>query len=977
MLSLRSAPARLLAEVSADFSAALSSSNEGGLQVALTRFYGDRLRELSARAGFGEDEDGDDEEQQLEEEEENDENRMTTGGDFLAAVLRPSNASASAPERGALPASRRAAIDAPLLMGPRWVSQVAAASAAARLLGAAPAADAAAAAAAAAALRRRAAAQAAKGGFERGCLPAVRAWAAAVPPALLEASLSSSSSAAAFSSESSSSSSKKKKRRWLRRWRALLDAYAHEAVGTARASQLFDACVDWPASTPAVDDLRAALFFNGGNGNGNGGSGGSSKRANGALRSLVAETFGAETRRRLLHAGAATADVIAQYVSTVRCLRRLALPPLPPQRSSSAAAPLPLPLLPLPPRCSVEALALEHRVTAPVRAYLRRRADAVRCVVGALAGRGGEGGEAGPLSGLLDEEDEEEETAAGGDAAARQRQRQREEEEEEAARLAASSAEYGGTGGASDADDDPDEAGRIARALAWDPPPSFFPSSSSRRGVGVSSSLPLLAAAPDASSSSSSSSGAGGAVSLLASAFGGPDVLIDAFRSHAGRALLACRGGGGGGGAAGGGKAPTAGGKEDPDEEQPLLVGLELLRARFGDRAALVPAEVMLKDVADSRRLLSAVRTAAQQASRASKEGEARRRRRHRRGEETDETVSAPSSAIPAHLSDAATRKTLRRVSALVTSSLFWPRGLLPTETYVSPIVVSEENDDSGRGQRSQPNPPPPPPPFELPPALSRALDAYGAHFSALKAPRRLVWRPTAGVVTLEVEVAGKKMSFSATPLEASLLLKFSSSDCEEGTTKAEWRASELAAALKVKGGPGGSASAAAALSTVVRAAGRWVSAGLLSVVSVSAPATATGLSSSSSSDPLYRRASALPSTSGEGSAAEAGAAGAARAAGAGGGAGGAAGGGNDDDDEAPEPENDDAANNAQMLEAFVLGMLTNFEGGLPTDRIHSMLKMFATDPPYEAAMGATAALLARMSREEKLIGEGSVWRKK
>ena len=85
------------------------------------------------------------------------------------------------------------------------------------------------------------------------------------------------------------------------------------------------------------------------------------------------------------------------------------------------------------------------------------------------------------------------------------------------------------------------------------------------------------------------------------------------------------------------------------------------------------------------------------------------------------------------------------------------------------------------------------------------------AHFSALKAPRKLVWRPTAGVVTLEVEVAGKKATLSAKPLEASLLLEFSSSSSvgegesngeEGGTTKAEWRASELAAALKVRRGP-------------------------------------------------------------------------------------------------------------------------------------------------------------------------------
>lgn len=87
----------------------------------------------------------------------------------------------------------------------------------------------------------------------------------------------------------------------------------------------------------------------------------------------------------------------------------------------------------------------------------------------------------------------------------------------------------------------------------------------------------------------------------------------------------------------------------------------------------------------------------------------------------------------------------------------------------------------------------------------------------------------------------------------------------------------------------------------------------------------------------------------------------------------------NDDEEEGEENPNLDgeAAATAAMLEAFVLGMLTNFESGLPTDRIHSMLKMFATDPPYEAPMAATAALLARMGREEKVVGEGSVWRKK
>ena len=34
------------------------------------------------------------------------------------------------------------------------------------------------------------------------------------------------------------------------------------------------------------------------------------------------------------------------------------------------------------------------------------------------------------------------------------------------------------------------------------------------------------------------------------------------------------------------------------------------------------------------------------------------------------------------------------------------------------------------------------------------------------------------------------------------------------------------------------------------------------------------------------------------------------------------------------------------MIKSYITGMLTNFKT-LPLDRIHNMLKMFVTDPPY------------------------------
>ena len=42
---------------------------------------------------------------------------------------------------------------------------------------------------------------------------------------------------------------------------------------------------------------------------------------------------------------------------------------------------------------------------------------------------------------------------------------------------------------------------------------------------------------------------------------------------------------------------------------------------------------------------------------------------------------------------------------------------------------------------------------------------------------------------------------------------------------------------------------------------------------------------------------------------------------------------------------------------SYVVGMLTNFKT-LPLDRIHNMLKMFVTDPPYTKTLAELRAIL-------------------
>lgn len=63
----------------------------------------------------------------------------------------------------------------------------------------------------------------------------------------------------------------------------------------------------------------------------------------------------ARNRKRLLHPGAETRDVVSQYISTIRSLRILDPPGV-----------------------------LLHKVAEPIRQHLRSRADTVKCIVSLL-----------------------------------------------------------------------------------------------------------------------------------------------------------------------------------------------------------------------------------------------------------------------------------------------------------------------------------------------------------------------------------------------------------------------------------------------------------------------------------------------------------------------------------------------------------------------------------------------------------------
>ena len=116
-----------------------------------------------------------------------------------------------------------------------------------------------------------------------------------------------------------------------------------EHLGALRIEELFDIVVDHPDSLGAVKDLRMCL---------------SDDRQFGLRESLVS-SFNEQLRRRLLHPGARTADVISQYIGTIKTMRDL----------------------------DPSGIVLDL-VSGPIRKYLRKRKDTIRCVVTMLTDDG-------------------------------------------------------------------------------------------------------------------------------------------------------------------------------------------------------------------------------------------------------------------------------------------------------------------------------------------------------------------------------------------------------------------------------------------------------------------------------------------------------------------------------------------------------------------------------------------------------------
>ncbi|KAG0463217.1 hypothetical protein HPP92_021693 [Vanilla planifolia] len=127
----------------------------------------------------------------------------------------------------------------------------------------------------------------------------------------------------------------------LVRWKLRLEYFAYETLQDLRIGKLFEIIVDYPDSSPAIEDLKQCLEYTG-------------------QHSKLVDSFISSLRYRLLTAGAATNDILHQYVSTIKALRTID-----------------------PTGVFLEA------VGKPVRDYLRGRKDTIKCIVTMLTDGGG------------------------------------------------------------------------------------------------------------------------------------------------------------------------------------------------------------------------------------------------------------------------------------------------------------------------------------------------------------------------------------------------------------------------------------------------------------------------------------------------------------------------------------------------------------------------------------------------------------
>ena len=213
---------------------------------------------------------------------------------------------------------------------------------------------------------------------------------------------------------------------------------------------------------------------------------------------------------------------------------------------------------------------------------------------------------------------------------------------------------------------------------------------------------------------------------------------------------------------------------------------------------------------------------------------------------------------------------------------------------------------------------------LELPKFVQDQLDKYVKAFETLKGNRTLCWKSHLGNVNLDIEVRDRKLNFNVSPIHATIIMHFQD--------KSEWSLDQLAEVIHVP-------------TTVLRRKiGYWVSQGVLNETARDTFILQEELGSSGAknNDALVV-AEMLEDEEAESAMASA---------------------------------SDQREEELQVFWSYIVGMLTNLDS-MPLERIHQMLKMFASQGSgaVECGQPELRLFLDKKVREHQLLFSGGLYK--
>ncbi|CAH0728449.1 unnamed protein product, partial [Brenthis ino] len=219
-------------------------------------------------------------------------------------------------------------------------------------------------------------------------------------------------------------------------------------------------------------------------------------------------------------------------------------------------------------------------------------------------------------------------------------------------------------------------------------------------------------------------------------------------------------------------------------------------------------------------------------------------------------------------------------------------------------------------------------PPFkdeslELPEEIKQHFDAYTKSYEALKGNRTLNWKPHLGNVNIEIEIGDKKLDLTVSPFNATLIMHFQN--------KTEWSLEELHQTMKVP------------ITILRRKITYWQSMGIISEKSADYYVLIDG----SEANKSHGAANQVQEMICE----------------------------DEETESVMASAHDQREGELQVFWSYIVGMLTNLDS-LPLERIHQMLKMFASQAPgTECSLQELRQFLDTKVRTHQLVLQAGMYK--